>query len=180
MIDWLVVPRSLVIYSMTGSRPTIMEDIDSVSQVTPFACCSETAQRCKRTGHQCSRMAVHRWSIGWREGTSRLHSFFDDVDALPPGMGLTRPAWVQLNRFRTGVGLFRSSMYKWGRDSTASCECGAEEQTADHILTSCPIYRHTNGIRGLLTVNESLARWLFDTCPAIWSDATSRYNIAPT
>ena len=72
-------------------------------------------------------------------------------------------------------------MHKWSKASAASCECGAQEQTADHIMTSCPIYRHRNGIRGLFTVNGSLARWLLSgTCPFIWSDATSQCNIAPT
>ena len=118
-------------------------------------------------GTSATRWADRRWSIGWQEGTSRLQSFFDDVDALSSGMGLYRPAWVPLNRLRTGVDLFRSSMHKWGMASTASCECAAEAQTADHITTSCPIYRHSNGIQGLLTVNESLARWLSDLCPVI-------------
>ena len=58
-------------------------------------------------GTSAERWANHRWSIGWRESTSRLHSFFDDVYALPPGMGFPRPAWFRLNRLRTEVGLFR-------------------------------------------------------------------------
>ena len=33
---WLVVPRSLVIYSTIGSRPTFMEGIDSLRQDTPL------------------------------------------------------------------------------------------------------------------------------------------------
>ena len=65
-------------------------------------------------GTSAARWANHRWSIEWREGTSRLHSFFDDVDALPPGMGLSTPAYVWLNRLRTGVGLFGSLIHKWG------------------------------------------------------------------
>ena len=89
------------------------------------------------------------------------------MDALVPGMGFPRPAWVWLNRLRTEVGLFRSSMDKWGMAFTASCECGAEEQTADLSVTSCPIYRHPNGILGLLTVNERLAKWQCDMCLAI-------------
>jgi len=48
-----------------------------------------------------------------------------------------RPSWVELNRLRTGVGLFRSTMHKWGLIPSANCRCGAEEQTADHILASC-------------------------------------------
>ena len=127
----------------------------------------ELLRNANELGIRAARWADHSWSIGWRESTSRLHSFFDDVDALPPGMKLPRPAWVRLNRFRTGVGLFGASMHKWRMALTASCECGAEEQTADHVITACPIYRHPNWIRGLLTVNESLARWLSDTCPAI-------------
>ena len=106
---------------------------------------------------------------GWRAllGWRALQLFFDNVNVLPPQQGLPRPAWVRLNRVQTGVGLFRSSMHQWVMASLVSCKCGAEEQTADYIITSYPIYRHPNGIRGLLTVKENSARWLSDTCPAI-------------
>ena len=109
-------------------------------------------------GTSAARWADHRWSIDWREGTSRLHSLFDDVNALPPEIKLPRPTWVRLNRLQTEVGLFQASMHEWGMALTASCECGAEKETANHIITSCPTYRHPNWIRGLPTVNESLAR----------------------
>ena len=49
------------------------------------------------------------------------------------GMSLTRTAWVKLNHLGTGVGRFGSSMHKWGLASSANCECGANEQTADGI-----------------------------------------------
>jgi len=45
-----------------------------------------------------------------------------------PGVTLSRRAWVRLNCLLTGVGRFRSSLYKWGMASSAACECGAEEQ----------------------------------------------------
>ena len=45
-------------------------------------------------GTSAARWADHRWSSGWWESTSRLHSFFDDMDALPPGMGFFRPEWI--------------------------------------------------------------------------------------
>ena len=35
-------------------------------------------------------------------------------EARPVGMGLSRAAWVELNRLRTGVGRFHSFMNKWG------------------------------------------------------------------
>ena len=145
-----------------------MECIDSLSQDTPLYLllwnCSEmqanwapVQQDGRTTGG----------ALGGQRALLVCIHFFSDVDALPPGMGLPRPAWVRLNRLRIRVGFFRSSMHKWGMASMASCECGAEEQTADHIIISCPIFRHPNGIRGLLFVNESLAGWLSDTCPAI-------------
>ena len=50
-------------------------------------------------------------------------------------MGLPRTPWVKLNRLRNGVGRFHSSMYKWGIAPSPNCECGASEQTADHIIS---------------------------------------------
>ena len=48
-------------------------------------------------------------------------------------MSLPRTSWVRLNRLRAGVGRFHSSMYKWGLALSPNCECGATEQTADHV-----------------------------------------------
>ena len=64
---------------------------------------------------------------------------------MPPGISFPRPAWVGLNRLRTGVGLLRSETHKWGMVSTAGCEREAKEQTAEHVITFCPIYQHPNG-----------------------------------
>ena len=36
----------------------------------------------------------------------------------------------------------------------AACECGAKEQKADHIITSCPIYHHPNGAHALPDVKQ--------------------------
>ena len=45
-----------------------------------------------------------------------------------------RAAWVKLNRLRSGIGRFCSSIYKWGLAPLTKCECCASEQTADHII----------------------------------------------
>ena len=101
------VPRSLVIYSMSDSRSTLMEGTDSLSQDTPFVPAAlELLRDASELGTSATRWADHRWSMRWREDTFRLHSFFDDVDAFLLGMGLSRPAWVGLHRLRTGVGHF--------------------------------------------------------------------------
>jgi len=40
-------------------------------------------------------------------------------------------------------------MHKWDLVPSSNCRCGAEEQTADHILVSCPLYHPPNGTLGL-------------------------------
>ena len=49
----------------------------------------ELLRNASELGTSAARWAEHRWSTEWREGTSRLHLFFDDMNALSPGMGFT-------------------------------------------------------------------------------------------
>ena len=74
------------------------------------------------------------------KSASRLHAFIPRASPEPLGMGLPTTSWVKLNRLRTGVGRFHLSMYKWGVAPSPNCECGASEQTADHIISTCPPY----------------------------------------
>ena len=83
-------------------------------------------------------------------------------------MNLPRRAWVRLNRIRTGVGRFRSCLYKWGMASSAACECGAEEQTVDHVVLQCPIHRPPHGLHGLTVLDVETTEWLLNTCPEIY------------
>ena len=72
-------------------------------------------------------------------------------------MSLTRTAWVKINRLRTGVGRFGASMQKWGVASSAKCECGASEQTADHIISTCLIHPAP---LGLTVMDDETRYWL--------------------
>ena len=76
--------------------------------------------------------------------------------ARPVGMDLPRAAWVNLNRLRTGVRQFHSFMHKWGLAPSPNCKCGASEQTADHVLTACPIHRAPHGARGLTVLDNEI------------------------
>ena len=60
-------------------------------------------------------------------GQLALGVYISRVSTRPIEMSLTRRAWVKLNRLRTGVGRFGSSMHKWGLASSAKCESGASE-----------------------------------------------------
>ena len=99
-----------------------------------------------RLGICASKWTNHKWKTEYCGGASRLHAFVPWTGARPVGMGLPRAAWVKLNRLRTGVGRFHSSMHKWGLAPSPNCECGVSDQTADHILTACPIPRAPNKV----------------------------------
>ena len=113
-----------------------------------------------RLGIRASEWTNLKWKTEYCEGASRLRVFVPETGARPVGMGLPRAAWVKLNRLRTGVGRFHSSMHKWGLAPSPNCECGASEQTADHVLTVCPIHRAPHGARGLTVLDDETRCWL--------------------
>ena len=101
-----------------------------------------------------SEWKKHKWKADYCDNSSKLRVFVPRTGARPVGMGLPRAAWVKLNRLRTGVRRFSLSMHKWGLAPSPNCECGAPEQTADHVLTACPIHRAPHRARGLTVLHE--------------------------
>ena len=91
------------------------------------------------------RWTKHKWNADYLESTSRLRAFIPRVSSRPLRMSLLRTSWVGLNRLRTGVGRFHSSMYKWGLAPSSNFECGATEQTSDHITSLCLIHHVPRG-----------------------------------
>ena len=75
-------------------------------------------------------------------------------------MGLCRAAWLKLNRLKTDFGRFHSSMHKWDLASLWNSECGAFEQTADHVLIACPLHRKSHGARDLTVLDDKTQCWL--------------------
>ena len=65
-----------------------------------------------RFGIRASEWTNHKWKTEYCENSSRLRGFVPETGARPVGMGLPRAAWVKLNRLRTGIGRFHSSMHK--------------------------------------------------------------------
>ena len=81
-------------------------------------------------------------------------------------MYLHRPSWVRANHLSTGVGLFRSTVYRWGMAPTTVGECGVEEKTAHYIITSLPIFHHPSREFRLESDDEKTVAWLVGTQPA--------------
>ena len=67
-----------------------------------------------RLGIRASEWTNHKWKTKYCENASRLRAFVPETGARPVEMGLPRAAWFKLNRLRTGVGRFHSSIHKWG------------------------------------------------------------------
>ena len=118
-------------------------------------------------GIRASEWTNHKWKTEYCENASKLRAFVPRTGARPIGMGLPRAAWAKLNRLRTGVERFHSSMHKWGLAVSPNCECGAFEQTADHVLIACLIHRAPHGARGLTVLDDETRCWLNNTTASI-------------
>ena len=82
-------------------------------------------------------------------------------------MTLPRTSWVRLNCLRTGIGRFHSSMYKWSLAPSPNGECGATEQTAYHVISSCLVHHVPKGTQGLQVLDNALQCWLNTTTASI-------------
>ena len=100
-------------------------------------------------GIPAARRTNYIWSAEYSNSATIVHVFIPRASSRPLGMDLPRTSWVKLDRLRTGVGHFHLSVYKWGLAFSSSCECGATEHTADHVISACPIHRVSRVVAGL-------------------------------
>ena len=117
--------------------------------------------------HNLSELGIHAaqwtnftWDTEYSKSMSALGVYIPRVCTRSIGMSLTTTAWVKLNCLRTGVGRFGLTLHKWGLAFSAKCECGASEQTADRIISTCPIYRVSRGTTSLTVLNDETRGWL--------------------
>ena len=101
----------------------------------------------------------YKWNADYLESTLRVRDFIPKVSSRPLRMSLPRISWVRLNRLRTGIGRFHSSMYKWGLASSPNCKCGSTEQTADHVISSCLIHHVPGETLGLQVLDDETRCW---------------------
>ena len=153
-------PDHILYGLLSGSSDTRQVRLRSRRPFVPAA--RNLLDNLARLGIRASEMTNHKCKTEYCENVSRLRAFVPETGARPIGMGLPRVAWVKLNRLRTGVGQFHSSMHKWGLAPLPNCECGASEQTADHVLTACLIHRAPHGATGLTVLNDETRCWLND------------------
>ena len=124
----------------------------AIANPPPFLrACKTTHQRRSRKDQQ----GVGRRDLGNEMG----HHTLPTPSNKPIWHDLARYPLVRLNRIRTGYGRFNANMNQMGLSPSASCECGATDQTAQHIASECPLHR----CKGDLVVLDTAARnWLHD------------------
>ena len=151
-------PNHILHDLLSGSSDTRQVRLRSRRSFVPAA--RNLLDNLSRLGIRASEWTNHKWKTEYCENASRLRDFVPGIGARPVGMALARAAWVKLNRLRTGVGRFHLFMQKWNLASSPNCECGASEQTADHVLRACPIHRAPRGARGLTVLDDETRCWL--------------------
>ena len=115
----------------------------------------EDSQSYRPISFHCTMVDL-TWDTKYFKSTSALCVYIPKIRTRPIGMSLNRTAWVKLNRPYTGVGRFGSSTHKWSLASSANCQWGASEQTADHIILTCPTDRAPRGIVGITVLEKNV------------------------
>ena len=118
-----------------------------------------------------------KWRTRDRKGRSCHQQRLANCDAClrpTPADNLPILAGVQpaeLRRKRDTLCLTRSAMEPGHllhaaltMASLTACECGAEEQTVDHVVLQCPIRRPPHGLHSLADLDDETIDWLLNTC----------------
>ena len=126
---------------------------------TPICTSRTTTQQLSDNIRSAALWVDNRGNAERLENTTRLRTFIPVICTHPPRMALPRTALFRLDRLRTGVGRFRSCLHKWGMTPSVACECGAEQQTVDHVL-HCAIHRPLHGVHGLTILDDWTIEWL--------------------
>ena len=151
-------PDHILCGLLGGSSDTRQKRLRSKYPFVPAA--QNLLDNLARLGICTSEWTNHKWKAEYCENASNLRDFVPGTGARSVGMGLPRTAWVKLNYLQTGVGRFHSSLRKWGLAPSPNCECGASDQTAEHVLTAYLIHRAPHGARGLTVLDDKTRCWL--------------------
>jgi len=118
---------------------------------------------------RAAQWADHQWDAEWADNPTTLRIFIPDTGTHDPGMTFPRRAWVRLNCLRSPhrCWAFALLLETWNMTSSAACECGAEEQTVDHVVLQCPVHRPSHGLQGPTVLNDETIEWLLNICSEI-------------
>ena len=100
-------PDHILYGLLSGSSDTRQVRLRSRRPFVPAA--RNLLDNLSRLGIRAFEWTNHKWNAEYCENASRLRAFKAQTGARPVGIGLSRAAWVKLNRLWAGVGQFHSS-----------------------------------------------------------------------
>lgn len=103
---------------------------------------------------------LESWQRDWLEKTTPESQNMPCIKQRPPGFDLPRKVWTQLNRARTNHGRCADFLYKWGKLSNPSCDCGEERQTVQHIVRECNLRAYAGDPMDLLMATDTAIEYL--------------------
>ena len=125
----------------------------------PLCCCHDIEELFQTLG---TVHIVNDWRLFIDSSKRSLKAVLLHIE-----MCLARLSCVRLNCLRTGVGRYHSSMYKLGLAPSPNCECGATEQSANHVISLCLLHHVPRRTRGLLVLDDATRCWLNTTTVSI-------------
>ena len=103
----------------------------------PFATSGKDLLSTSLPNETKSHWIARVWSAEWQPSTSRLREYCLTIQVLPRIWPSTTRMGI-LNKLCIGVGRFNADMWRWGLPKSPACDCGADQQIANHIITECP------------------------------------------
>lgn len=158
----------------------------ATSQRNPHATTFTSSAYCNRRCREARSQEVERaWRLHSRKGANyagnpkRVRQFL-----LPDDQ---RPTQVLLSRLRTGHVRVGHYLHRIGKRPTKECQCGAPDQTVQHVLLNCPLTHDTRreARSSLHTKNPTMLTLLYEeegiaAAVKIWGEfekARSAYEV---
>ena len=92
------------------------------------------------------------WSVEWQPSTSRLREYITSPSRSCPWSDLPKPGSNSIGyALESGVSMLICGDV--GLSKSPACDCGADQQTENLIITEFPLYRPPNGLHGLIDVD---------------------------
>ena len=101
------------------------------------------------------------WKEKWLNSGYNSPLFnIDEHSSKSNEFSLPRKLWCNLNRLRSGHGRCNVMLHKWKIVNDPSCPCGNQQQTMNHLLKDCPIFKYNGDMNDIKELNSQAVKWL--------------------